>query len=90
MSAPNTDGGAMVKLELKRIGHIPILADCKYSLVWTSRPSLRGGEGNYIIYPASNPPQIIQQSESIRLSRFLHSARNLFKKNNIGIEEYFF
>ncbi len=90
MSAPNTDGGAMVKLELKRIGHIPILADCKYSLVWTSRPSLRGGEGNYIIYPASNPPQIIQQSEYIRLNRFLHSARNLFKKNNIGIEEYFF
>ncbi len=90
MSVPNTDGGAMVKLELKRIGHIAALADCKYSLVWTSRPSLRDGVGNYLIYPAANPPQVIQQSESSRLNRFLQSARNLFKKNNIGIEEYFF
>lgn len=90
MSAPNTDGGAMVKLELKRIGHIPALVDCKYSLVWTSRPSLRDGGGNYFIYPAANPPQSIMSSESSRLNRFLQSARNLFKKNNIGIEEYFF
>ena len=89
MSAPNTDGGAMVKLELKRIGHITALADCSYSLVWTSRPTLRGG-GNYLLYPAANPPQNINEAEKGRLDRFLQSARNLFKKNNIAIEEYFF
>ena len=90
MSAPDTDGGAMVKLELKRIGHIAALADCKYSLVWTSRPSLRGGRGNYLLYPAANPPQNINDAEKSRLDRFLRSARNLFNKSNIGILEYFF
>lgn len=90
MSAPNTDGGAMVKLELKRIGHITALANCSYSLVWTSRPTLRGGVGNYLLYPASNPPSSLNEAERSRLSSFLQSARNLFKKNNIGIDEYFF
>lgn len=90
MSAPNTDGGAMVKLELKRIGHITALADCSYSLVWTSRPALRGGTGNYLLYPAARPPKEIKEAERTRLDRFLQSARNLFKKNNIGIYEYFF
>ena len=89
MSAPNTDGGAMLKLELKRIGHITALADCSYSLVWTSRPSLRGG-GNYLLYPAANPPEGITPEEKSRLSTFLQKARNLFKKNNIDIKEYFF
>ena len=89
MSAPNTDGGAMLKLELKRIGHITALADCSYSLVWTSRPSLRGG-GNYLLYPAANPPEGITPEEESRLSTFLQKARNLFKKNNIDIKEYFF
>lgn len=89
MSAPNTDGGAMLKMELKRIGHITALADCSYSLVWTSRPSLRGG-GNYLLYPAANPPEGITPKEKDRLSTFLQKARNLFKKNNIDIKEYFF
>ena len=89
MSAPNTDGGAMVRLELRKVGHIVSLVDCSYSLVWTSRPVLRGG-GNYLLYPAANPPQTINEAERNRLDRFLHSARNLFKKNNIGISEYFF
>ncbi|MBR3757746.1 MAG: CapA family protein [Bacteroidaceae bacterium] len=89
MSVPNTDGGAMVKLELKKIGHIAALADCSYSLVWTSRPSLRGG-GNYLLYPAADPPQTINEAEKSRLDRFLKSVRNLFKKSNIGIREYFF
>ncbi len=90
MSAPNTDGGAMVKLELKKIGHIAALADCSYSLVWTSRPSLRGGVGNYLLYPAANPPENLTKAEETRLARFLQAARKLFKDNNIGIKEYFF
>lgn len=89
MSAPNTDGGAMLKLELKKIGHIAALSKASYSLVWTSRPSLRGG-GDYLLYPAANPPEYLTEAESKRLDTFLHTARNLFKNNNIDIEEYFF
>lgn len=90
MSAPNTDGGAMVRIELKKVGHIAALADCSYSLVWTSRPSLRGGVGNYLLYPAANPPKNLTKAEKIRLERFLQAARKLFRDNNIGIDEYFF
>ena len=90
MSASNTDGGAMVKLELKKVGHLAVLDNCSYSLVWTSRPSLRNDGGNYLLYPAENPPRDISDAESIRLNRFLNAARNLFKKNNIGIKGYFF
>ena len=89
MSAPHTDGGAMVKLELKKLGHITSLAGCTYSLVWTSRPALRGG-GNYLLYPAANPPQDLTPAEKHRLDTFLHSSRKLFEDNNIGIGEYFF
>ena len=90
MSASNTDGGAMVKLELKKVGHLAVLDNCSYSLVWTSRPALRNDGGNYLLYSAENPPKGISDAESVRLNRFLTSARNLFKKNNIEINEYFF
>lgn len=89
MSATNTDGGLIVKLELQKIGHITRMAQCAYSMVWTSRPILRTG-GNYFIYPAANPPTTINQAENNRLSFFLRNARNLFRNNNIGINEYFF
>ena len=42
MSKEDTDGGAMVKLELQRIFRITRLINCEYSLVWTSRPNLSG------------------------------------------------
>ncbi len=89
MSAPNTDGGVMLKLELKKIGHIAALSKASYSLVWTSRPSLRGG-GDYLLYPAANPPENLTEAENQRLDGFLQTSRKLFKNNNIDIEEYFF
>lgn len=89
MSAPNTDGGLMVKLELQKIGHITRLDKCSYSLVWTSRPTLRG-TGNYLVYPAASPPSTINRAERNRLDTFLSNARKLFKNNNVGISEYFF
>ena len=42
MSKVHTDGGAMVKLELKKLWGITRLEKCSYSLVWTSRPVLSG------------------------------------------------
>ena len=90
MSALHTDGGAMVKLEFQKIGpQIIRLTNCKYSLVWTSRPSL-GKNKNFIIYPAANPPTDINEAERARLNTFLNNSRKLLNSNNIGIEEYLF
>lgn len=89
MSAPNTDGGAMLKMTIRRIGHLTQVTDCRYSLVWTSRPALNR-KGIYQIYPVGNPPKDIQPAEKQRMEKFANTARDLFRRYNIGVEEYFF
>lgn len=89
MSADRTDGGAMVKLELKKLWGITRLDSCRYSLVWTSRPLL-SGKKNFEVYPASFITQPLKDEELIRMNRFLTHSRALFDKHNTGIEEYLF
>lgn len=89
MSKENTDGGAMVKLELQRVGWITCLADCKYSLVWTARPMV-SRKKNFELYPASFLNKPIQNEEFIKMKCFLDNSRKLFEKHNISIAEYFF
>jgi len=89
MSKEKTDGGAMVKLELQRIFRITRLVDCKYALVWTSRPVL-SKKKNFELYPAIFLNKSINNEEVSAMKRFLKGARSLFEKHNKGIEEYFF
>ena len=89
MSRENTDGGAMVKLELKKLWGITRMENCSYSLIWTSRPIL-GKKTNYEVYPASFFSQSIQNEEFTPFQRFLNNTRELYQKYNIGIKEYFF
>lgn len=89
MSKEKTDGGAMVKLELQRIFRITRLADCKYALVWTSRPVL-SKKKNFELYPATFLNKPINNEEVSTMKRFLKGARSLFEDHNRGIEEYFF
>ena len=89
MSKVNTDGGAMVKLELKKLWGITRLDRCSYSLVWTSRPVL-SGKKNYELYPSDFIMKPIKNEELIRFSRFLDDSRELFERYNKGIKEYFF
>ena len=89
MSKVHTDGGAMVKLELKRLWGITRLEKCSYSLVWTSRPVL-SGKGNYELYPVDYIMKPIKDEEFTRFSRFLDNSRSLFERHNKGIKEYFF
>ena len=89
MSKVHTDGGAMVKLELKRLWGITRLEKCSYSLVWTSRPVL-SGKRNYELYPADYIMKPLKDEEFIRFSRFLDNSRQLFEHHNKGIKEYFF
>lgn len=89
MSKEKTDGGAMVRLELKKVHGITRLAHTDYSLVWTSRPAV-SRKRNYEVYPASFIRQPIQDEEFKLMNRFLEQSRNLFQKHNKGIEEYIF
>lgn len=89
MSKEHTDGGAMVKLELQRIFRITRLVDCKYTLVWTSRPVL-SKKRNFELYPANFVDKLINNEEVNAMNRFLESARKLLENPNRGIKEYFF
>lgn len=89
MSKRKTDGGAMVKLELKKLWGITRLEHCEYSLVWTSRPTL-SKKKNFELYPSSFLMKSIQNEEYKRFSLFLQDARDLYDRYNKGIKEYFF
>ena len=89
MSKRKTDGGAMVKLELKKLWGITRLEHCAYSLVWTSRPVL-SQKKNFELYPSSFLMEPIHNEEYKRFSLFLQDTRDLYDKYNKGIKEYFF
>ena len=89
MSKVNTDGGVMVKLELKKLWGITRMESCSYSLVWTSRPVL-SGKKNYELYPSDFMMKPLKNEEFNRFSRFLDNSRALFERYNVGIKEYFF
>lgn len=89
MSKLHTDGGVMVKLEIKKFPHHSYLSDCNYSLVWTSRPQL-SGKKNFEIYPASFIDQPISNEEFIPMNTYLKDIRQLYEKYNIGVSEYIF
>ena len=89
MSKENTDGGAMVRMELIKYSDIVHMRSCDYSLIWTSRPFL-SGKKNYEVYPAGYINKPIDNKEFMRMNRFLKNSRMLFEKNNEGINEYIF
>ena len=89
MSKENTDGGAMVRLELVKYSDIVQMRSCDYSLVWTSCPFL-SGKKNYEVYPAGYVNKPIDNKELMLMNRFLKNSRMLFEENNKGIKEYIF
>ena len=89
MSKENTDGGAMVRMELIKYSDIVQMRSCDYSLVWTSRPFL-SGKKNFEVYPVKYIDKPIENKEFTLMTRFLKNARMLFEKNNKGIKEYIF
>ena len=89
MSKEKTDGGAMLKLELKKTEDITRMTDCSYSLVWTSRPIL-SKKSNFEVSPSSYIDKPIKNEEVTPFKRFLNDTRKLFETHNKEIKEYFF
>jgi poly-gamma-glutamate synthesis protein (capsule biosynthesis protein) len=88
MSAPNTDGGLLVRLELEK-DSVTRVSDCKYAMVWTARPEV-GGTKNHTLFPVDCPKSLLTTNQYIRMEHFVKVARSLFKNHNQGVEEYFF
>lgn len=86
MSAKNTDGGLMVKLELEK-DSVTRLANCGYCMVWCSRPVL-SGKKNHRLIPVNYPQEQLRPAERARLNQFVSTSRELFRKHNRHIEEY--
>ncbi len=84
-----TDGGASVRLTLKKKLGKTRLASCDYLLNWVSRPQVSGNK-NYRIYPANQDTLSLNSTERKLMQTFLNNARKLFKKHNKGIDEAFF
>ncbi|WP_394707685.1 CapA family protein [uncultured Bacteroides sp.] len=88
MSAVNTDGGLLFKLELTK-DSTTYVSNCSYSMVWVGRPLLTGKK-NHILYPVNIPNDSLPYSARNRLKIFTKQSRALFKKYNFGINEAFF
>ena len=88
MSAPNTDGGLMLKLELTK-DSITYLSNSAYSLIWVGRPILTR-EKNHKLIPVRNIPPTLPIEARNRLILFTKSTEKLFNKHNHGISEYHF
>lgn len=88
MSAVNTDGGIMLRMELTKDGETTFISDCGYSFVWTAKKSAT--RKNHTLIPATFPADSLSTEERNKMKVFLNNARNLFRKHNTGIEEYTF
>ncbi|MDR2860109.1 MAG: CapA family protein [Mediterranea sp.] len=88
MSAPNTDGGLLVRLELEK-DSVTRVNDCKYAMVWTVRPDV-GRIKNHTLLPVDCPKSSLTREQYIRMERFVKVARDLFKEHNQEVKEYFF
>lgn len=88
MSQVNTDGGLLVKMEFQKDSVITI-TDYGYALVWTARPAITGKRIHEVIPAFREYPELPGHAEN-RRKTFVKNARELFRRYNKEIEEYFF
>lgn len=83
MSLRGTDGGMMIRMELRKIMNYTRVISLGYLLTWIA-PKKSNGERDYTILPAATT--IIQgnQHAQKKLHEFLNDTRELFKKYNKG------
>ena len=86
MTRPNTDGGAMVTMKLRKENGKTSLVDTGYSLVWTSRPAL-SGKKQFRLYPADYPADSLNATERVKRQKFLDDNRRLLQQFNKEVGE---
>lgn len=96
MTKDTTFGGLMVTLKLSKVQSYAedttvsmangLRPEASYSLVWTSRPAVSGHK-NHHVYPISVADSLLNSRERQMRDFFAKTARNLFDKYNLNINE---
>ena len=88
MSLRGTDGGMMIKMELKKILNYTRIASLEYFLTWIA-PKDSNGNRDFTILPASSTIFTGNSYAQKKLQLFLNDTRELFTKHNKGkIKEF--
>ena len=83
MSLRGTDGGMMIKMELKKILNYTRIASLEYFLTWIA-PKDSNGNRDFTILPASSTMFTGNSFAQKKLQLFLDDTRELFTKHNKG------
>lgn len=90
---PKTDGGSMVRIELKKRGEKYSVSDAGYYLTWVYTPIVKYRKKFYIL-PCSefeNKPEFFDKPEAFSLmKKFIKDSRKLLDEQNIDVREYIF
>ncbi len=93
MSREHTDGGAMVKVVLRRKGLRRYIASAQYSLVYSSRYVNKWGKEDIRVVPAASWSEKNQNgsfSVDSALIKYVKNTRLLLNGNNKAVDEYVF
>ncbi|MCC8171524.1 MAG: CapA family protein [Parabacteroides sp.] len=93
MTAPGTDGSALVKVVLAKDSTGTEITSARYSLLYTYRESLPRGQTAYRVVSASawcDYPGNDTVPALSKLRRYVKATRERLQKQNIGVEEYRF
>lgn len=83
MSLRGTDGGMMIKMELKKILNYTRVSSLQYFLTWIA-PKDNDGKRDFTILPASSTVFLENSNAQKKLQLFLDDTRRLFIRNNKG------
>ena len=88
MSMRGTDGGMMIKMQLKKILNYTRVSSLEYLLTWIA-PKRNDGSRDFTILPASTTVCPANSNAQKRLLQYLDDTRELFNKHNKGdIKEF--
>ena len=82
MSLRGTDGGMMIRMDLKKILNYTRVSSLEYLLTWIA-PKDQKGKRDFTILPAATT-ECLEYNARKKLEQFLDDTRTLFKKHNKG------
>lgn len=90
---PKTDGGSLVKIELKKTPDSLAISNAGYYLTWVYTPKINNKPDFYIL-PCSEfekkPGFFPDEADRLTMTRFIKESRELLNTQNTDIREYIF
>ncbi len=90
---PGTDGGSMVKIDLRKKDASVCISNAGYYLTWVYTP-VDNYRQRFFILPCSEfenrPGFFPEKKDYLQMKRFLYDSRSFLYKQNINVKEYIF